>query len=301
MIKTKSRIISYITVIVIYFLAFVLVHFVFPFLPFNNSMLKVFAADFLATVLVFIFSIIFSNSSVYDPYWSVAPPVIVIYLIKLFPEGNEIRQAVILGLVLFWSIRLTVNWARGWQGFQHQDWRYISIAEKTGKLYWPVSFTGIHLMPTIFVFLGCLPLWYSLSSTASFNWVDVIAALVTFTAILVEWISDEQLKTFKKAVSKNSFIETGLWAFSRHPNYLGEISFWFGLFLFVVSTSGLIITNGYWTAIGFVSMIILFKFISIPLMEKRNISKKAGYTEYIKKVPALVPNILKNYKSTDKN
>jgi steroid 5-alpha reductase family enzyme len=119
----------------------------------------------------------------------------------------------------------------------------------------------------------------------------MIAAIFTFSAILIEWISDEQLIKFRKTSSTKSFINTGLWAVSRHPNYLGEISFWGGMFLFAVSATGVIHSTGLWTVVGFISMIFLFKFVSIPLMEKRNIARKPGYQEYIKKVPALFPRL----------
>ena len=291
MIKTGSKIASSAIIGITYLSVFFVVYFVFPALPFSQSMVNVFVADVVATVLIFAVSVMFNNSSVYDPYWSVAPPIIVLYLIKIFPEGNEIRQFVLLALVFFWSIRLTVNWWRGWQGMKHQDWRYTSIAEKTGKFYWPVSFLGIHFMPTVFVFLGCLPMWYALSSSEPFNIYDMVAAIFTFSAILIEWIADEQLIKFRKTSSGKSFMNTGLWGVSRHPNYLGEISFWGGVFLFAVSATGLIHSNGMWTVVGFISMVILFKFISIPLMEKRNIARKPGYQEYIKKVPALFPRL----------
>jgi steroid 5-alpha reductase family enzyme len=287
MVKTNSKITSSAIISITYLLVFFVIYFLFPALHFSQTMVNVFIADVTATIVVFVFSIIFNNSSVYDPYWSVAPPIIVVYLIKLFPGGNEIRQFVLLALVLFWSIRLTVNWWRGWQGIKHQDWRYTSIAEKTGKMYWPVSFLGIHFMPTVFVFLGCLPLWYALSSAEPFNIYDVVAALFTFSSILTEWIADEQLIKFRKTNSGKSFMQSGLWAVSRHPNYLGEISFWGGVFLFAVSSTGLKHSSGYWTVIGFILMVVLFKFISIPLMEKRNIERKTGYQEYIKNVPAL--------------
>jgi steroid 5-alpha reductase family enzyme len=293
MFNTNSKTAASLTILLIYLIALLPLYWLFPLLPFENTMVNVLIADVVATVIVFIFSIIFSNSSVYDPYWSVAPPIIVIYLISIFPEGNSVRQWVILSLILFWSFRLTINWLRGWQGFKHQDWRYTNIADKTGVFYWPVSFLGIHLMPTIFVFLGCLPLWFSLSSAAPINLYDYAAILFTLAAIIVEWIADEQLIKFRKSGSKERFMQSGLWSISRHPNYFGEISFWVGMFLFVVSASNFKSTTGYWTAIGFLSMIILFKFISIPMMEKRNITRKAGYKDYIKMVPALFPRILK--------
>jgi steroid 5-alpha reductase family enzyme len=259
-------------------------------------MINVIIADISATVIIFIFSIIYKNSSIYDPYWSVVPPVIAIYLMQLFPAGDQFRQLTILALVLFWSIRLTLNWYRGWKGIRDQDWRYTSIAEKTGKWFWPVSFAGIHFMPTIFVFLGCLPLWFSLSSVSPFNALDILAALLTFSAIVLEWVSDEQLLRFRKKSDGNSFIRSGIWNYSRHPNYLGEISFWAGMFLFVISSTGLSSFTGYWTVAGLVSMIILFKFISIPLMEKRNQSRKSGYDEYVIQVPALLPRFYQGKK-----
>jgi steroid 5-alpha reductase family enzyme len=285
----NSKIIAASVITMIYLLAFIVIYFIFPIIPAYNSMIQVLIADILATILVFIFSVILRNSSVYDAYWSVIPPFIVVYLMTIFPEGNQLRQYLILVLVLFWSIRLTLNWLRGWSGFKHQDWRYTSIAEKTGLFYWPVSFLGIHLMPTIFVFLGCLPLWYSLKSNDELNIFDFGAALFTLMAIITEWVSDEQLYRFKQTAERNAFIKTGIWNYSRHPNYLGEICFWGGMFLFALSSAKLSSFTGYWTVIGFVSMIVLFVFISIPLMETRNIARKPGYEEYIKKVPALFP------------
>ncbi len=294
MINIQSKIRSLLVVLAIYLLAFVVVYFIFPFLKDYHSILSVFIADVVATIIVFSFSVIFKNSSIYDPYWSVIPPVIVVYLMNIYPEGNTIRQWIILALVLFWSLRLTLNWIRGWPGMGHQDWRYTNIAKKTGAFYWPVSFLGIHLMPTIFVFLGCLPLWYSLSSPNALNFYDYVAIAFTLVAVFVEWIADEQLINFKKSKQSKDYIDTGLWSISRHPNYLGEISFWTGMFLFVLSTGKISDTIGFWTSIGFIFMIILFQFISIPMMEKRNITRKSGYKEYIQKVPALFPHPFKN-------
>jgi steroid 5-alpha reductase family enzyme len=291
MILSASKRNSIVLIAAIYISAFLVVYCIFPLLTFPRTLMNLFIADVIATVVIFIFSMIFNNSSVYDPYWSVVPPVIAVYLMIIFPGANQPRQLVIVALVLFWSIRLTMNWLRGWQGLRHQDWRYTSIAEKTGKWYWPVSFLGIHFMPTLFVFLGCLPLWYSISSPRPFNVFDVFAALITLSAILTEWAADEQLHRFRKADNRNAFIQSGLWRYSRHPNYLGEISFWVGMFLFVLTSSGFRSFAGYWTIVGLIFMIVLFTLISIPLMEKRNKTRKPGYAEYIKKVPTLLPRI----------
>ena len=275
----------------IYIIAFITVYLIFPLLPFSSLLINLFIADVIATLVIYIFSMIFNNSSIYDPYWSLAPPVIAVYFVSLFPDGNRVRQLVITALVLFWGVRLTLNWLRGWQGLRHQDWRYTSIAEKTGKMYWIVSFLGIHFMPTAFVFLGCLPLWYSMSAPANFNVFDLLAGIFTFSAILTEWIADEQLHRFRISDKRNRFIGTGLWQYSRHPNYLGEISFWGGMFLFVPAAYRFGNSGGYWTIIGLVLMILLFTLVSIPLMEKRNRERKPGYPGYVKEVPPLLPRI----------
>ena len=284
--KWLNKSISLTIIFVIYAIAINISYVIILVAPFENSMIKVLIADVAATLIVFLFSFILKNSSVYDPYWSAIPPFIVTWLIFINPEGNSFRQFLIFGLVLFWAIRLTANWARGWKGLNHEDWRYQKIAADTGKMYWPVSFVGIHLMPTIFVFMGCLPLWYSINSSEPTNLIDLVASVITLGAILIEWISDEQLRKFKMKSQNSAYMNKGLWSLMRHPNYFGEILFWTGLFLFIPATNS---NGGLWTGIGFIFMVVLFKYISIPLMDKRNRDKRPGYENYIKEVNALMP------------
>ena len=117
------------------------------------------AADLAATFVVFGFGFAFDNASFYDPYWSVAPPVIGLYFVAGAPGGAlPVRQALVFALVALWALRLTWNWARGWSGLGHEDWRYVDMRQSSGGLYWPgASLFGIHLFPTVVVFLGCLP------------------------------------------------------------------------------------------------------------------------------------------------
>src|SRR3954467_3795012 len=122
-------------------------------------------ADVVATVVVFALSMVLANSSLYDPYWSVAPPVIAVAWAVNAPDGigssATARQVVVLALVAIWAVRLTGNWAIGWHGLTQEDWRYVHLREQTrGRLpWWFVSLTGIQLMPTLVVFVGMLSLW----------------------------------------------------------------------------------------------------------------------------------------------
>ncbi len=253
-------------------------------------------ADVIATIVVFIMSMIFRNSSLYDPYWSVAPVPIVYFFLHLAPEGNDMRQMLMLIVTWLWAIRLTLNWARGWPGLIHEDWRYGDLAKKTGVFYPLVSLSGIHLMPTVWVFLGCMPVYYAAQSTAPINFLDYLATFVAVLGTVLELIADEQLKTFVKTNTDKAAVMTkGIWAYSRHPNYLGEITFWLGLFLFALAVD----PNAYWwTGVGFLSMVILFVGISIPMMDKHHLAKRPQYQQVMDQIPGLLPLPGKKFKAT---
>lgn len=246
-------------------------------------------ADLAATIVIFIVSVITSNSSMYDPYWSVAPvPIALFWLLQ--PDSNGFanpRHVLIFMLVCVWAIRLTTNWALQWRGLDHEDWRYQDIQQQTGAFYWPVSFLGIHLMPTILVFLGCLALWPTLSdSNTSLTWLDAIAALVTLGAVLIEGTADFQMRRWRNAPgNKGQTIPPGLWSVSRHPNYFGEVLFWWGLYLFVP----LAYPGFWWIVVGPVSILLLFLGVSIPLMERHLLARHPTYVEYQRHVSAFFP------------
>ena len=246
-------------------------------------------ADLVATIVVFIFSVITDNSSMYDPYWSVAPVFIALFWL-LQPSSNGFvnpRHVLIFALVCLWAIRLTSNWAMQWRGLSHQDWRYVDIQKQTGSMYWPVSFVGIHLMPTILVFLGSLALWPTLSGrNTGITWLDIVAALVTLTAVIIEGTADLQMRRFRsKAESEKRVIPPGLWSVSRHPNYFGEVLFWWGLYLFVPLAH----PNFWWAIVGPVAILLLFLGVSIPLMERHLLAGHPTYVEYQQRVSPFFP------------
>ena len=108
--------------------------------------LRLLISDVLATAIVFVFSCILHNASVYDPYWSVQPPLI----LTLFALGSRLTlvRFLLVIAVWYWGIRLTANWAYTFYGLHCQDWRYTMLKEKTGHLYPLINFLGIHLFPT---------------------------------------------------------------------------------------------------------------------------------------------------------
>jgi steroid 5-alpha reductase family enzyme len=275
---------------VAYGFALLISYYVYGFLDINLSLvLQVLIFNTVSTTVVYCFSYAFNNASFYAPYWSIQPIAITLFLIIMAnEEGDVIRQLIILAVVSAWGLRLTWNFLRGWKGISHQDWRYTKLNEASGKWFPLISFFGMMLFPTLLVFLGCLPLFEALGEGQNdFNILDIIAFVICLSAFVIQYISDNQLRSFIKNRSDNSqTLNTGLWKYSRHPNYFGEILFWIGIAFFGISTVGDV---EWYHVSGVVSMILLFNFISIPMQEKRLIETKSEYYEEIKKRSKLIP------------
>lgn len=247
--------------------------------------------DLAATLVVFIASVAANNSSVYDPYWSAAPVPIALYWILTAPgavDSLDLTGIVIFILLVIWAIRLTNNWARGWHGLAQEDWRYHDYRKLPTPLYWAVSFFGFHLLPTVLVFLGSLALFPILAAhtTTGVHGLDVLAILIIGGAVWVEARADAELYEFRaNPENHGQLLESGLWRYSRHPNYFGEVSFWWGLYLAALASNG----SYWWTIIGPVAVSALFIFVSIPMMELHMIERHSEYLDARIGRSALVP------------
>jgi len=252
----------------------------------DTPLLTIAVADLAATLVIFVWSRVVNNSSMYDAYWSVVPPAVAVFLLVVAEPGVPgLRQLLVVAVVWFWAVRLTANWARGWTGLDHEDWRYVD-ARSGGTPYWVASFFGFHLFPTIVVYLGMLPLYPAIATgTNPFGVLDVVAAVVAFGAVVLEWVSDEQMRAFARSKAPGEVCRRGLWGWSRHPNYVGEMGFWWGLWLFALAAD----PAWWWTVIGPIAMTAMFLGASIPMMEKRSLARRPAYATYAAEVSVIVP------------
>lgn len=276
----QNRPISFIVVALVYMIAIAVGVLVYRALDLD-WWLSLLIADLLATVATFIFSLIFKNASVYDPYWSVQPPVILV----AFAIGRELTLLGILLLLVvsFWAIRLTANWAYTFADLNHQDWRYTMLKEKTGVFYPIINFVGIHMVPTLVVYGCVLPAVYAIREALSANIPSIICLCVSLGAAVMQGIADIQMHKYRKK-RNGAFIRIGLWKYSRHPNYLGEILMWWGVAAAVVLAS----PSAWYLATGAVANTILFLAVSIPMADGRQ-SRKAGFAEYRAETRMLLP------------
>ena len=282
--QINNRVVSLLIVLAIYIIAFFAGLLVFKLTAGMHVLVSTFLADIAATMIVWGFGILFLNSSVYDPYWSIAPVIIVPFWIMIEGTSLSITDILFILVITIWGIRLTLNWIMRWRGLQQQDWRYTMLKERSSRLWFFTNLFGINVMPTVIVFVALIPAYFSIGQTGSLKFPTIFGFVICIGAILIQGISDRQMDLFKKDRSnKDQYIDKGLWRYSRHPNYLGEVSFWWGIWLMQMG----LIPKMWITVAGPILMTLLFIFISIPMMEKHILDSKPSYSRYQKQVSVL--------------
>lgn len=276
----NSKTISILLITCIYIMAACLGIPVCLILPFS-FWINLLIADITATVFVFIFSVVFRNASVYDPYWSVQPVVIV--LCCAFFHNISPASVLLLISIVYWGIRLTGNWAYVFEGLKHQDWRYTKLEKESGRLYPLINFAGIHMMPTLIVYACTLPSVFVIREELNANAGSYIGTAICIGAATLQLVSDIQMQKYRKK-GEHGLINTGLWKYARHPNYLGEILMWWGIAIQAVS----VMPGRWWLIAGSALNTLMFFTVSIPLADKRQ-SEKPGYAEYKAGTRSLLP------------
>lgn len=240
------------------------------------------AADVVATLIVWGWGLVYENVSVYDPYWSVAPPIIFTAWAALKGILN-LPVAMLLTAVWLWGIRLTWNWAYTFKGLGHEDWRYTKYRMVQKPLLFQLTnLFGLNMMPTLLVFACMLPglgLFGTSAPTTAVTWLGFAICLA---AVTIELAADTTSHRFRDE-HPGEICEEGLWRNGRHPNYCGEMSFWWGVWVMYASLEGID-----WLILAPIAMSALFLFISIPMMEKRQLANKPGYAEYRERTRLLI-------------
>ena len=258
-----------------------------------NIFLRLLTCHVEATIFIYLLSIAFNNSSWYDAFWSVIPVVLTILCwMDIHAEGNGLRATLMFSVMIFWAIRLTYNWARSWEGFSHEDWRYIMMKAKASNKfqYFLTDFGAIHLIPTLSVFLALLPMNYTLYYPGpELFWLDWVAFAIGISAVIIQIISDQQMYNFRKSLTKPQTMQSGLWFYSRHPNYLGEILFWFSFFIFSLSNG----FGAFWLIIGTITMYALVAIMSVAMMDNRSLQRRDDFKAYMDSTPPIFFNFFK--------
>lgn len=232
-----------------------------------------------------VISLIYRNVTIVDSLWGLGF-VLIAWLTFGMADGFVGRKLLIALLVTAWGLRLMIhlslrNWGHG------EDPRYAAWRKKSGDRFWLVSLVKVFILQSIFLWIIALALqWGQIGQQPdALTWLDYVGLVLWTFGFFFEAVGDWQLARFKADPDqKGRVMNTGLWAYSRHPNYFGESLVWWGLFLIALATSG------WWTVISpLVITTVLLKMTGVALMEKAIVSTRPGYREYIRTTNAFIP------------
>ena len=281
---TNKRLHSYLLITLCYLAAAMVGIWVFQAMP-TAPWFALLIADLAATFVIWVLSQLLNNASVYDPYWSVQPPIILALTLIFLGEPN-LGSVLLVLVIAFWGARLSINWMITFHGLHQQDWRYDQLKRKSGRFFALVNLFGIQIMPTLIVYACLLPGFFYLVHGGGMSAGTVTGLVIIFGGGLLELVADHQMHKFRKErQDRSELLRSGVWRHSRHPNYLGEILVWWGVYLVILSEY-----PDYWfLGVGALANTALFLIISIPLAEKHLAAYKAGYTVYLQETRPLLP------------
>ncbi len=204
-----------------------------------------------------------------------------------FNAESTPAKIILLVLVTIWGLRLSIYLA--WRNIgKGEDFRYREFRKKYGEnRYWWISFFQTFLLQGVLMFVISLPLLginlnSSSQSLSIFDYLGILFWLIGFT---FEAGGDYQLAKFKKnGANKGKVLNSGFWHYTRHPNYFGDASVWWGFGFLCLST------GSYWYVSGSVIMtLLIIKVSGVALLEKSLKDKKPDYIEYINKTSSFLP------------
>ena len=201
-----------------------------------------------------------------------------------FAECNvSFRSSLILALVAFWAFRLSAHLFLRNHG-EPEDKRYAEIRKNNPPFLWKSLYIVFGLQ-SLLAWIISVPLFIALCTVTEFGLSDAAALLLWLCGTLFETVSDYKLYTFKKnPENQGKVLNTGLWRYSRHPNYFGEFLVWWAYFLFAVGA------GGWWTVYAPALMAFLLLRVSVvTLMEKTIVNRKPEYAEYMRNTNAFFP------------
>ncbi|MEO6117894.1 MAG: DUF1295 domain-containing protein [Methylotenera sp.] len=228
-------------------------------------------------------SLIRDNVTHVDSMWSLFIGMSAYTYTLLFYELSS-RTILILVLVTIWAVRLCayLTW-RNWSS--HEDHRYAAIRKNNEPYFWFTSIYIIFGLQAVLAWIISMPLFGAIESKSALNVWDYMGTLLIALGFIWETLADWQLSTFKaKTSNKGKVLDTGLWRYSRHPNYFGEFCVWWGFYLIAIAG------GAWWTIAGPIVMsLLLFKVSGVALLEKDIGERRPAYAEYIKRTNAFFP------------
>ena len=215
--------------------------------------------------IFFIIGQVLRNNSIVDIGWGLGFVVLAL-LLTIRDEFQNPKGLVVLALIILWGGRLTIYLYNRNKG-KPEDYRYINLRKRWGMKWARLkAFLNVYALQGVMLYLISLPIIHIFNQESTeLQILDYAGILIWIIGYFFEVVGDHQLKVFKRQPeNKGRIIQSGLWKYTRHPNYFGEATMWWGIFLITLSS------NGLFTLISPIVITLLLLFVSgVPLLEKR--------------------------------
>ncbi len=235
-------------------------------------------------------SLLAKRVTVIDPFWGLGFPVLGFGLVRATETPANLRTWLLLGLISVWAIRYASHiWARSW-GHDEASlyYPYAEQRAKHGANFWWISLFTVFVPQMLGHLVIGLPMIFVVHSPgpAELGLLDVLGLAIGLVGVAIEGIADLQMRRFKANPSmRGKLLDTGLWRFSRHPNYFGDALCFWGIGLI-----GLGSPFGVWGLIGPAVLTLLLRTQGVRMLEaKAKISQRPEYAQYIRRTSAFVP------------
>jgi len=235
-------------------------------------------------VLTWAVSVPLRDVSIVDPIWPVAF-IVAAWVAFAFSEGDAARRWLLVGLVTLWGLRLSVHLFRRNIG-KGEDPRYTRMREKRPDVFWIRSLVTVFLLQGALAWIVALPVQMGSVPDVGLGPIAAIGVALWAVGLFFETVGDWQLSRFKAdPANKGEVLDTGLWRYTRHPNYFGDFCVWWGIFL-VAAETGI----GAASIVGPLLMsFLLIRVSGVALLEKGLEESRPGYADYVRRTSAFFP------------
>lgn len=245
---------------------------------------------FIYMSLWFVISLIKQRNDVADVAWGLGF-VLMTWTSFFLSNTSGLRGLLVGTLVSIWGLRLSWHIYRRNKG-KTEDYRYLLWRKEWGTWFYVRSYLQVYLLQGLLLYLIVFPvLLINKSSGSALGFFDVFGFVVWVIGFFFEVVGDLQLARFvRNPVNKGKLMQTGLWAYTRHPNYFGEVTQWWGLWLIALS-----VPNGWFGVIGPMTItFLILKVSGIPMLEKK-METKPEFAAYKRRVSMFFPLPSKQY------
>ncbi len=223
---------------------------------------------------------VIKNNSIVDIAWGLGFVLIAWYLYFLYPNP---RRFLLVSFVTIWGLRLATHIFIRNKG-KGEDWRYVNWRKGWGNRAFFMAFFKVFMLQGVFMFFIALPIMQCTAKAIDHYWLTYLGTVVFLFGFIWESLADWQLMQFKKDSSnKGKIMQSGVWAYSRHPNYFGEILVWWGLFLCSIPFG-----TWYIALLSPVIITLLMTRISGPMLEAKY-KDRPHYKQYLEETNAFIP------------